>query len=92
MILCDNTTYIGSSNLDIRSLSLNYELMLRLQDKTVAHEAKRIFDGRLEHCKKIDRHSWEGLRSFWQRWHFHWAHFLLSRIDPFIALWQFRRF
>jgi cardiolipin synthase A/B len=92
MILCDHTTYIGSSNLDIRSLNLNYELMLRLQDKTVAQEAKKIFDARLEHCKKIERHSWKGIRSFWQRWRFHWAHFLLSRIDPFVALWQFRRF
>jgi cardiolipin synthase len=91
MILCDNTTYIGSSNLDIRSLNLNYELMLRLPDKTIAQEAKGIFDERLEHCHKIERHSWKGIRSFWQRCHFHWSHFLLARIDPLVALWQFRK-
>ncbi|MGA2869036.1 MAG: hypothetical protein ABSF34_07740 [Verrucomicrobiota bacterium] len=44
-----SATCIGSSNPDIRSLCLNYELMLRLQDKTVAHGAKKIFYGRLEH-------------------------------------------
>lgn len=91
LILCDNTTYLGSSNLDIRSLNLNYEVMLRLRDKTVAQEAKQIFAGRLEHCQGIERHTWQGFRSFWQRWHFHWAHFLLTRIDPFVALRQFRK-
>ena len=91
MILCDNTTYLGSSNLDIRSLNLNYEVMLRLRDKTVAQEAKQIFADRLEHSQLIERHTWQGFRSAWQRWHYHWAHFLLTRIDPFIALWQFRK-
>jgi cardiolipin synthase len=91
MILCGISTYIGSSNLDIRSLNLNYELMLRLQEKTVSQEAVRIFDDCLQHCKKIERHEWRSIRSFWQRWNFHWAHFLLSRIDPLVALWQFRK-
>ena len=91
MILCDNTIYLGSSNLDIRSLNLNYEVMLRLRDKTVAQEAKQIFAERLEHSRVIEHHTWQGFRSGWQRWHFHWAHFLLTRIDPFVALWQFRK-
>jgi cardiolipin synthase len=91
MIICDHNTYMGSSNLDIRSLNLNYELMLRLQNPTVAKEAQEIFADRLTHCKKIERHAWRGLRSFWKHWHFHWAHFLLSRIDPFVALRQFRK-
>ena len=91
MIICDQTTYLGSSNLDIRSLNLNYELMLRLPDKTVSQSAKKIFDARLEYSKPIERGAWRGIRSFWQRWHFHWAHFLLARIDPLVALWQFRK-
>lgn len=88
MILCDHFTYIGSSNLDIRSLNLNYELMLRFQDQGVA--ATKIFDGYLAHSKKIERHAWQGPKSFWLRWQFRWAHFLLARIDPFVALRQFR--
>jgi len=88
MILCDQLTYVGSSNLDIRSLSLNYELMLRFNDQTAA--ADKIFDGFLAHSKKIERHAWQGLPSFWRRWQFRWAHFLLARIDPFVALRQFR--
>jgi len=91
MILCDGHTYVGSSNLDIRSLNLNYELMLRLQDKTVSSGAQKIFEERLALSKKIERHAWWSLQSFWQRWHFRWSHFLLSRIDPFVALRQFRK-
>lgn len=91
MILCDHIAYVGSSNLDIRSLNLNYELMLRLPNKIVAQEARQIFEGRLAHCRRIERHAWAGIRSLWQRWHFYWAHFLLSRIDPFVALSQFRK-
>jgi cardiolipin synthase len=90
LILSDGAVYIGSSNLDIRSLNLNYELMLRLEDKTVAVEARKIFERLLKHSQRIELHQWRKSQTFWQRWQNHWAHFLLTRIDPFVALRQFR--
>jgi cardiolipin synthase len=90
MILCDGAAYIGSSNLDIRSLNLNYELMLRLADKTTAAAAGEIFERALKNCRKIELAEWRQSQTFWQRWQSHWAHFLLARIDPFVALRQFR--
>ena len=90
LILADDITYAGSSNLDIRSLNLNYELMLRLADKMAAVDAQKIFARALKHSRKIEFHSWRKGQSFWQRWQNHWAHFLLARIDPFVALRQFR--
>ena len=90
MILCDGAAYIGSSNLDLRSLNLNYELMLRLADKSVAASAQEIFERALKHSRKIEFHEWRKSQTFWQRWQNHWAHFLLARIDPFVALRQFR--
>jgi cardiolipin synthase len=86
LIVCDRATYIGSSNLDIRSLNLNYELTLRFEDETVAAPAREIFENALKHCQPVEIKS----RTFWQRWKNYWAHFLLTRIDPFIALRQFR--
>ncbi len=91
LIICDHKTYIGSSNLDIRSLNLNYELMLRLQDETAAAQAREIFEASLAQCKKIELHTWPRLQSFWQRAHAYWSHFLLSRIDPFVSLRQFKK-
>ena len=90
LIVCDGVTYVGSSNLDIRSLNLNYELMLRFDDKTIATEALEIFEHTLRQSRKIELHQWRKSQTFWDRWKFYWAHFLLSRIDPFVALRQFR--
>ena len=90
LIICDGVTYVGSSNLDIRGLNLNYELMLRLANKVAALEARKIFAQTLKHSQKIEFHPWRKNQTFWQRWKNHWAHFLVTRIDPFVALRQFR--
>ncbi len=91
MIIADGVVYVGSSNLDVRSLNLNYELMLRFEDKTAVADAQGIFDRALEYSRKIDSEQWRKTQTFWQRWKYHWAYFLLARIDPLVALWQFRR-
>jgi len=90
LILIDGVAYAGSSNLDIRSLNLNYELMLRFPDPAVVAGGVEIFERLLKHSQKIELHHWRKLRTFWQRWKHHWAYFLLARIDPFVALRQFR--
>jgi cardiolipin synthase A/B len=90
LILTDGVTYVGSSNLDVRSLNLNYELMLRFTGNAVAADARTIFENALGHSRRIELHQWRKTQNLWQRWRNHWAHFLLARIDPFIALRQFR--
>jgi len=90
LVLTDGIIYVGSSNLDIRSLNLNYELMLRFEDKAAAAEAREIFERVLKHSRRIERDQWRKTQSFWSRWKNHWAYFLLARIDPFVALRQFR--
>ena len=52
---------------------------------------REIFEASLTQCKKIELHAWPRLHSFWQRLHAYWSHFLLSRVDPFISLRQFRK-
>ena len=58
MVLCDGVAYVGSSNLDVRSLNLNYELMLRLEDKVVAMDAQEIFEQVLKHSRRIEFLQW----------------------------------
>ncbi len=89
LILLDGVTYAGSSNLDLRSLNLNYELMLRLADPATAAGAAALFAGALLHSRKIERAAWKKSQTLWQRTQNHWAHFLLARIDPWVALSQF---
>ena len=90
LIVFDDVAYVGSSNLDIRSLNLNYELMLRFTDRAAVAEAQKIFEQKLKHSQEIEFHPWRKNQTFWQRWKNHWAHFLVTRIDPFVSLRQFR--
>jgi hypothetical protein len=64
--------------------------MLRFDKKSVVDEAEEIFQRRLAHSRRIEYHPWRAGQTFWQRWQNHWAHFLLARIDPLVALRQFR--
>ncbi len=44
LICAGSVTYIGSANLYSRSLRLNYELILRFDDKTITAGANEILD------------------------------------------------
>lgn len=83
-------TYVGSANLDVRSLRLNYELIMRINDKAIAAGAGEIFEKILEHSRCIEPEAWRQKQTWWQRWKYRWANFLLTRVDPFVALRQFR--
>ena len=90
LTIADQAVFVGSANFDVRSLKLNYELMLRWEDKTTVTAAREIFDDTLKHCRKIDLPHWRASQSFWQRCQQRWAHFLLARLDVVCALRQFQ--
>lgn len=48
LIVIDDAVYIGSANFDMRSLFLNLELMLRIEDAEFAARMRRFIDGRAE--------------------------------------------
>jgi cardiolipin synthase A/B len=90
LIVVDDIVYVGSSNLDQRSLRINYEMMIRLADRAVAEQARDLFAVTLPHCRRIESAEWRRSRSFWQRLKRRAAYFLLVRVDPYIARWQWR--
>jgi len=90
LIIVDGIVYVGSSNLDPRSLYINYELMLRLREKDLVAGAREIFRQKLAHCKRIEPVAWRRSSTWWGRFKRRWAYFLLVRIDPLIARWQYR--
>ncbi len=57
---------IGSANFDVRSVRLNEELAIGIQDKTLAQELQRDFLADLEHSEQIDLHTWPK-RSLWRK-------------------------
>jgi len=88
LYLVDEKVYVGSSNLDIRSLKLNHELMLRLTDAGAVTGARELFASALEHSRRIEPQAFRKSQTLWQRWKNRWAHFLLAQIDPLVALRQ----
>src|SRR5437016_6185675 len=91
LIIIDDVVYVGSANLDPRSLNINYELMIRFENKEVAEQARAVFASTLKHCGPITLEEWRKSRTLWQRFKQHWAYFLLVRIDPYVARRQWRR-
>ncbi|HXE41747.1 MAG TPA: phosphatidylserine/phosphatidylglycerophosphate/cardiolipin synthase family protein, partial [Candidatus Baltobacteraceae bacterium] len=89
LMIADGAVYVGSANLDIRSLNLNYEVMLRLKDETVAVGARNYFEHVLKHCRRVELGKWQKSQTLWTRWKSYWAHLLLRYIDPYVALKQF---
>lgn len=90
LIIVDDVVYVGSANLDTRSLHINYELMLRLDDSALVTEAKEIYENRLSRCERVDFAEWKRNRTWWQRLKERWSLFLITRIDPYIAQRQLR--
>ena len=90
LFVVDDAVYVGSANLDPRSLSINYEVMLRFQNAQMAAEAREIFSNTLRHCHRIEWAEWCRSRTLWARFKRRWAFFLLTRIDPYVARKQWR--
>jgi cardiolipin synthase len=91
-VLCDTTVFLGSANLDPRSLSINYDLLVRIQDAGLAEEARAHFAAHLEHCRPINRAAWRRQRTVWAKLLERLACFLFLRIDPLITRRQLRSF
>ena len=91
LILLDGLFYIGSSNLDVRSLNINYELMLRVRNPALAAEAAEIFEQARGHSRRVELAAWKKGRSLWARFLERWSHFVLARLDPLFIRWQMRR-
>ena len=62
LFVIDDTVYIGSANYDIRSLFLNLELMLRIEDAAFAAHVRAYVDGEVAESERITREPVQGAR------------------------------
>ncbi len=90
LIIVDDAVYIGSSNLDQRSLNINYELMIRFQHPEIARQAREVFAGALKHSPQIELAEWRKSRTLWQKIKQRFAYWVLVQIDPYFARRQWR--
>ncbi len=88
LCVVDEKVFAGSSNLDVRSFNMNYELMVRLTDPAAVAGAQEIFSEALKHSRRIELETFSRTQNFWERWKNYWAHFLVARVDPVLGLRQ----
>jgi cardiolipin synthase len=90
LIVIDDVVYVGSANLDQRSLQINYELMIRFQHGAFADQAREVFESMRHHCREVSKESWRRSQSLWRRIKQRWAYLILVRLDPYVARRQWR--
>jgi cardiolipin synthase A/B len=88
-LVVDETVYVGSANLDTRSLQLNFELLVRLPSPVLAAQIRARIDHDCALARQVPA-DWHRQRTLLQRWLQRWSYFLLAKVDPFVARSQFR--
>ncbi len=89
-MVLDDIVYVGSSNLDPRSLRINFEVMLRIKDAALAAEARRQFETDLAHSTRVTLADTAGFRSWLPRMKQRLAYFILAKLDPWVAREQLK--
>ncbi len=85
MFLIDDLVYVGSSNLDSRSLNINYELMLRVAQPSLAAAGREIFSSIKAHSRRVEIEHWRRSRNLFDRINARLARWVLAHLDPYIA-------
>lgn len=67
LYIVDDAVHIGSSNFDFRSIYLNLEVMLRIEDKAFAEAMRGYVDGEIAHSKPITKAGHARRATPWRR-------------------------
>ncbi|KPL68793.1 hypothetical protein SZ64_12230 [Erythrobacter sp. SG61-1L] len=81
IFVVDDVTYIGSANFDMRSLYLNLEIMLRIEDKALAERMRQFITQHLPYSTEVTPELHHRRRTWWTRirWSLSW--FLVTVVD-----------
>ncbi|HEV2079968.1 MAG TPA: phosphatidylserine/phosphatidylglycerophosphate/cardiolipin synthase family protein [Allosphingosinicella sp.] len=81
LIIVDDAVHIGSANFDMRSLYLNLEMMLRIEDARFAAAMREFVDGEIAHSERITREAHRRQRGLFNRVRWGLAHFIVTTMD-----------
>ena len=85
LVIVDSAAYAGSSNLDTRSLNINYELLVRASDDRLVTEAREIFADHLSLSRPVHRMQWRKSRTLWNKLRERLAYLFFAKLDPYVA-------
>lgn len=81
----DNAVHIGSANFDMRSLFINLELMLRIDDHAFAAHVRAYIDGEIAQSEEITYERYLATTSWWQRVKQFVAYMVVGVADPVVS-------
>ena len=81
LIVADDLVYIGSANFDMRSLYINAEIMLRIDDARFADAVRSLVEAHMPHCEVITRELHKARSNWFTRTRWLFAYFLVSSVD-----------
>ena len=81
LIVLDDAVYMGSANFDMRSLYVNLEIVLRVEDAELADTMRKFIHGHLDASDEITQEKYDEMSSLWTRakWWASW--FLVTVVD-----------
>jgi cardiolipin synthase len=80
-----DAVYIGSANFDMRSLFVNLELMLRIDDAAFADHVRCYIDGEVARSEEITLERYLADTGLWQRAKQFAAYLIVGVADPFLS-------
>ena len=81
LVVVDDAVYIGSANFDLRSLYINVEMMLRIEDAEFASHARSVIDIIHEQTEAITPELHKSRRSFLNRLRWTISYFVVNTLD-----------
>ena len=80
-MIVDDAVYIGSANFDLRSLFINVEMMLRIEDAGFADHARAVIDILQKEAETITPELHGSRRSLLNRLRWTISYFLVNTLD-----------
>ncbi|HEY0412902.1 MAG TPA: phosphatidylserine/phosphatidylglycerophosphate/cardiolipin synthase family protein [Allosphingosinicella sp.] len=81
LFVVDDVVHIGSANFDMRSLFLNLEMMLRIEDEAFAAAMRRFVDGEIAHSRPITLAEHRKQRTWFNRLRWALGYFIVAVAD-----------
>jgi cardiolipin synthase len=81
LFVIDDAVQIGSANFDVRSMFLNLEVMLRIEDSAFAAHVRRYVDGEVARSEEITRDVYRTQMTWWRRLRQMGAYFIVAVLD-----------
>jgi cardiolipin synthase len=81
IFVIDDTAYVGSANLDVRSLYLNLEIMLRVEHPGFAAWLRGHFERETDDCREASLAGIRERAGWWLRLRWRIAYFIVAAVD-----------